>query len=814
MSYRHTSSASLLLTTSALIACPGDTATTSEPGSSSGEPGTTGSSSSSTGDVPTGTDDTPTTTDPSTGATTGETTTSGTTDASSSTGDGLCHTFLCGAPASCCGADDDCVAGTCVAGCASDVRCGADLEICCADGEVCIGGACTARLGDCAGPGDCDPPGHCDIALGKCIPPPEDPTCEYPKGQIGLTAGWAFTSDEVTTMPLVVDLDGDGVSEVVVNSMRAKDKPADYAYGELICLDGATGEEIWRIADNPQNGKFGAHGRTTLAAGDVDGDERPDIIYPGRPEGTNFISPIYAVDGDGVLLWTSHNLNNTVAKIRVQNGAPALANLDDDPMTEIAYGAAIYDHDGLLVWNQDENGGVFGSPHVKNKPSMLLYSGGLPTFADLTGDGHPELITGREAWSIDWVSGEPPDVTLTLLWKDTSGFAGDGWPAVADLDDNGTPEVVLVAYPEIKVLDGETGKLWCGVDPTGVVCANNDAKRTPPFTIPGGNLGGPATIADFDRDGRPEFGLTTGTTYEVFDLHRPGEVIVQPMGESVPQAGAIFTRWRTPVQDDSSASTGSTAFDLDADGAAEVFYQDECRFRVYDGPSGKTLLELPNSTATIHEYPVISNVDADDDTDLLIVANLSDPNPNAKCLADDPMWAPRKGVYLYHPTTAWAPTRRGWTNHAYHVTNVESDGNVPLSEQDNWTTPGLNNFRQALGGYVLHDAPDLQASLAVDLAKCTDAFVLRATVFNAGELGLAAGIDVTVYAGTDELGAEIATLQTSEAIGPGGSTVVETTIPAPVEPANYFVLVDPSGLVGECFEENNGALVFGAACPG
>jgi hypothetical protein len=720
---------------------------------------------------------------------------------------------LCGAPAECCGADDDCVGATCVAGCASGVRCGADLAICCADGEACIGGACTARQSDCAGPGDCDPGTYCDIALGKCVQLAEDPTCEYPKGEVGLTPGWEFTSDEVTTMPLVVDLDGDGVSEVLVNSMRAKDNPVDYAYGELICLDGATGEEIWRIANDPQDGKFGPHGRTTLAAGDVDGDERPDIIYPGRPEGNNFISPIYAVDGDGVLLWTSHNQNNTVARVRVQNGAPALANLDDDPMTEIAYGAAIYDHDGLLVWNQNNNGGVVGSPHIKGMPNMLIYSGGLPTFADLTGDGYPELITGREAWTIDWVSGDPPDVTLALLWKDTSGFAGDGWPAVADLDQNGSPEVVLVAYPEIKILDGETGKLWCGVDSTGAACADDDAMRTPPLAIPGGNLGGPATIADFDRDGRPEFGLTTGPTYEVFDLHRPGEVIVQPIGESVPQAGAIFTRWRTPVQDISSAATGSTAFDFDADGAADVFYQDECYFRVYDGPSGETLLELANSTATIHEYPVVSNVDADDDTDLLIVANLSDPNPNAKCAAADPMWAPRKGVYLYHPTTAWAPTRRAWTNHAYHVTNVEPDGNVPLSEQDNWTSPGLNNFRQALGGDVLRNAPDLQASLAVDLAECTDSVVLRATVFNAGELGLAAGIDVTFHAGTDQQGAEIAALQTTEPIGPGGSTVVETTVPAPAEPANYFVLVDPGDLVGECFEQNNGALVLGAACP-
>ena len=42
----------------------------------------------------------------------------------------------------------------------------------------------------------------------------------------------------------------------------------------------------------------------------------------------------------------------------------------------------IFDHDGLLVWNQNNNGGMVGTPHDKMKPTAYLYPGGMATFAD------------------------------------------------------------------------------------------------------------------------------------------------------------------------------------------------------------------------------------------------------------------------------------------------------------------------------------------------------------------------------------------------------------------------------------------------
>jgi hypothetical protein len=764
-------------------------------------PGTsTGDVSTSTGDPPTtGGPDLTTGTDP---ATTDEPTTGGP----------ACATLLCGAPAQCCGADEACVEHACAPACASGVRCG---DACCDDGDLCLDGACVAPLGACAGPADCDPGAVCDPVLQQCIPAVDPSACGFDPGDaFALVDAWAYDAAEVGSFPAVADLDADGVADVVVTSIRATGDEADYALGELIRLDGPTGAEVWRIPHDPPNQRFGSHGRASPAIGDVSGDGRPDIVYAGRPSDPEQLSRVHAVDADGELLWTARNPDDTPAELKIQNGAAVLVNLDDDPQAEVAFGAALLDHDGLLVWNQDGKGPSFGSPHAKNMPDQLLYTGGLATFADLDGDDALELLTGREAWEIDWQPGDPPVVALTQKWKNTAGSGGDGWPAVADLDLDGDPEVVLVAWPDIKVLDGATGELWCGVDPTGQMCEDDPALRTPPVLVPGGNLGGPAAIADFDGDGRPEFALTTGPTFRVYDLNRAGEQIVKPANDPAPAPGAVYTRWAVKVQDDGSASSGAAAFDFLGDGAPEVVYQDECYLRILAGDTGQTLARVVNSSGTVHEYPVVADLDADALAELLVVANHSNAGPNADCLDADPDFATRAGVYAYRGALPWSSTRPLWPVHDYHVTNVDDAGNPPVSEQANWLQPGRNDFRQAPADPVpLPGAPDLSVSLAVLVAGCPDEVTLRATVFNLGEAAAPAGVAVTFHLGVDAGAPELGVGATDVALAPGGSAVVELVTAAPDGPANYFADVDGDQQVVECLEANNGALVFGAACP-
>jgi hypothetical protein len=727
-------------------------------------------------------------------------------DASGSSDADLCTGgSLCGQPAMCCAAGNECVDDACLPACASGVRCGADLLTCCDSGDVCLGNACIMPGATCADSYDCEPGEFCEPTLGQCLPQPDPLTCELVPSfsTLDVVEEWSYVANEIISIPVVANLDGTGAPEVVVNLTQMDG--GGFPGGRIAILDGATGGVlIPGIAHAPPT-SYGSHGRSTIATGDVSGDGLPDVVYAARAEGAAFRSLIVAIDRTGALLWTSRDATGAAYGIKVENGAITLANFDADANAEIVVGATLLDHDGKVLWDQGGggNGGYVGS--------NAGYQGGIAAVADLDADGAPEIITGRHAWKVAWNAGPPVTATVTSYWT----YAGaDGYPGIADLDLDGSPEVVLVASGSVHVLDGQTGLLWCGVDPTDALCAATPALRTQPRALPGSvsnNRGGPPTIADFDGDGRPEIGVAGGHAYAVYDLNRPGEDLsgVTP----TPALGAAFVKWSAVTQDLSSNATGSSVFDFQGDGAAEVVYADECYLRVYSGRDGTVQLTIPNTTGTIHEYPLVVDADGDGNSEIMVVAN--DTNANANCGAGVPA---NQGLFVYGDVNdEWVPTRRVWPQHTYHVTNATSVGNVPTIEDDNWTVGGLNNYRQNVQGEGVFNAPDLAVTLSIGLAECgTSQLALRARVTNLGALGVPAGIAVEFHEGTSAADPIVGTGTTSIALLPGQSTQVVALVPAPTVDTDYFVVVDggsTTGTVVECDETNNDDGATDVACP-
>ncbi len=775
-----------------------------------------------------------------TGIDTSTTSTTAVVDDTGTTGE-VCETLLCGG-ACCENADDECVNDVCLPACPSEIRCGEDQEICCDDGQVCLANSCATPTGPCADAFDCEEGEFCEPTLDQCLPQPDPLDCEILPdfSDIEVTLEWSFESEEVLSMPAVGDIDGDMQPEVVVNTWFATDPGGNSSsfFGEIVVLDGTNGQEQFRVQNTPASDSYGSWGRSTVGLSDVDDDGLADIVYSGRPEvGIAPFFPnsaiIHAVNGLGTHLWSSHAPDDSPYYIYVRHGAPAFANFDGDDASEIVFGTTVLDNDGTVLFDQDNEwnrgGGAFGSNGD--------YIGGISAIADLTGDGYPEIISGRQAWSVSWDDSGPgvPDVQLTLLWE----FPGpDGFPAIADLDGDGSPEVVLVGDPapygdpdgggpeqrngQVQVLNGATGELWCGVDPTDAMCLGNPGLRTQPLLlpgepgIPGGGRGGPPTIADFDGDGRPEIGIAGAVRYAVYDLNRAGEDIVQPVGDPPPGLGDIYVRWASLTQDSSSNSTGSSVFDFQGDGVAEVIYGDECFVRVYSGLDGTVLFEEANPSATIHEYPIVADVDDDGNSELLVVAN--DFDWEALC-GSIPGYTPRAGVFAYGDMNdQWVRTRQVWNTHTYHVTNSTSSGLTPAMEDNNWTDPALNNYRQNFQGAGVFNAPDLEVSLSIGLATCLqDEFEVIANVRNTGSIGIGAGVDVSLYRGTDANGTLVSTQQTNVGLLPGASTDISWLEASPVGGASqdYFVVVDDDddAAVTECIEDNNEATAASVACP-
>jgi hypothetical protein len=807
------------------VACLGLTGVTACGDGGVQGPGGTGTTTSVTGiSVSDGVDDD--------GSTTGSTAPPGTTSGLDETGDSgtACETIVCGDPASCCGGDEECVAGACLPICDSGVRCGEDQSVCCDDGQVCLSPDCVTPGDPCIDSYDCPEGEFCEPTIDQCLPQPDPVVCEL---QPRFTAiepvlEWSFEVDQVITAPAVGDVDGDGLPEVVINTMWAVDPSGATAefFGEIVVLDGATGQEQTRVEHLPPM-SYGSYARSTIGIADVDGNGLPDIVYVGRP--ATGIAPfpdnaslVHAVNGLGQPLWTSHDAAGDPHYIYVRQGAVSLANFDDDDASEVVFGTAVLDDDGLVVFDQSNELGLGGGVYGSNQGTAQLGRGGISAIADLGGDGQPEIVSGHEAWTVDW--DDPgvgtPTVALTLLWEDAA--RPDGYPAIADLDLDGDPEVVIVAEGTVRVLDGATGQLWCGIDPTGAMCAGNDALRTAPILLPGdpAGRGGPPTIADFDGDGRPEIAVAGGSAYSVYDLYRTGEDVVQPAGFPPAAVGEIFVRWTSATQDLSSNATGSSVFDFQGDGPAEVLYGDECHFRVYDGSDGGVLVEIENPSATIREYPIVVDVDDDGNSEIVVVAN--DRNAAEQCEATIPGYVARHGVFVYGDANdQWVRTRQVWTQHTYHVTNATSSGLVPAIEDDNWTTPGLNDYRKNAQGEGVFNAPDLAVDLAIGTSTCLDEmFLIVATVRNVGALGIAAGVAVSLHEGTDATGPIVSTQLTPEALLPGAAVDILWQVPAPGgTPLSFFVEVDapdaaaPAGAIVECDERNNTSATQSVACP-
>lgn len=692
----------------------------------------------------------------------------------------------------CCEAGQVCFEGACDDDCGGVPACGSE-GVCCSDGELCYLGSCVVPAGPCEDLGcatkenstTCDPGYVCDEDLGQCVPSMADPNCQYvpPPAEFAprpeftwgtrkvvacmddsvcqtaevcvnsvCTPSWthvpAIDSPEhthVSSIPIVGDLDGDCVPEVVFNSYRAGTPAAD---GILRALRGDTGEQIWWVSDPA----FRTDGTSNPALGDIDGDGLLEVVVGGPGK------HLVAIDHDGTPMWNSDDYLGGDT-----SGSVAIANMDGVGNPEIIFGAAVFSNTGAKVWEGTGGIGYEGQ-------------GPISCVADLDGDLRPELIGGRTAYKTTG-SVMGGDFTGTEYWQSA---LGDGRCGVADFNDDGLAEVILVRAGNIHALNGQTGATIATI------------------AIPGtADLGGAPNIADFNGDGQPDVATAGASRYVVMTFD-----------------GTAFTElWRATTEDDSSRITGSSVFDFDGDGRNEVIYNDEKFLRIYPGiepdcaldPPGplcdgvmddsEVLFQDPNTSRTRTEYPVVADVDGDFKAELVFSSN------------SDIAWGLDAGIEVWGDALDnWVSTRPIWNQHSYHITNVGIDGSIPLVEESSWVTPGgdpYNSYRCNIQGGTDFCAPNLELfDLRNDEMGCPT-LNLSVDVVNIGCLGVGPGVQVSFF--SQDLG-YLGSAQTQGALAAGAKETVTLETGMQESSAMVWAVVDENeqgqGQLNECDEAN------------
>ncbi|MBZ0237435.1 MAG: VCBS repeat-containing protein [Deltaproteobacteria bacterium] len=508
-----------------------------------------------------------------------------------------------------------------------------------------------------------------------------------------------------------------------------------------------------------------------VALGDVDADGSADIVASLQGGGT------IALRRDGSVLWMNRAAPDGADTFPAPQ--PALADLDGDGKPEVIQGRVILNgEDGTVAGTGTADLGVNG------------FLGPVAATGDLDLDGRPEVLAGGTAYdaaaATRWAFTYPVPATTTMCQQ----LPCDGFTATGNFDADDQGEVVSVRGGTIYILNHDGTELQLGGAPVRIAIPRDNC---------GKNEGGPPTVADFDGDGRAEIGVAAADFYVVADL----DCLATPLPAECSDPGI---RWKVANFDCSSRVTGSSVFDFDSDGKAEVVYADEQTFRILDGSTGAVRLMQANRSRTRLEMPIVVDVDNDGNAEVVFVENTTATSGGAQGIR-----------VIGDATDSWAATRRVWNQHAYHITNVSELGQIPTSEPANWRvdTPNtisgkLNTFRQNLPEFDALAAPDLTVFLSLVPVGCT----LQARVCNDGDVVVGAGVPVRFYdnATMTEIACDGGPMTTPAPLPPGACVDVACAWPSAPAQIDVRACVDNGGYDcqsstssdnNECIEDNN-----------
>ncbi len=532
--------------------------------------------------------------------------------------------------------------------------------------------------------------------------------------------------------PMVGDLDGNGIPEVVATNKQAR---------SVFILNGATGATIASTT-------FGFDPENAPVLGDIDNDEFGEILV-SQDQGDDMIM----FNHDLSIKWSGKASRNDAI------GLPGFADFDENGTVEIYYRNEVVDAatGNIIVagTNSDwERNFTHGSLAVDIFPASAC--------ADCAG---LELVSGNEIWSINEAAGTRTlvadmdddihdDIASNLNYypKYYSSW-DDQWSSVSAADYNLDGNIDLIITGALgksnETYNGETTIFFWDVTNGNVITYHdptNDFVRGP----------GRVNIGDVDGDGQLNANFVMNQKLysldENFNVH-----------------------WIHPIKEGSSGFTGCSLFDFDGDGAVEVVYRSEESLLIVDGVGNgdnttSERREIPCISRTQEEYPVIADVDGDGASEICITCYFNNNTP----------FNPYGNSEFSHVRVfesdgeAWMPARGVWNQHGYYNVNINDDLTIPEEVQDHsivfspagtceyagggtipYANRPLNTFiNQAPilneDGCVEFASPDIDfiGIVSATDAACPEAEItVEFEITNTGDIGISGNLPVSYYAG-------------------------------------------------------------------
>lgn len=302
---------------------------------------------------------------------------------------------------------------------------------------------------------------------------PSDACAAYEVGNFKPKRQWmAGMGQSCRSTPIVADLDGDGVPEVLVTLSSQLGRAAS-----LLVLNGADGSVKWR--NNDANLAYAS----SVGVADLDEDGSPEIIGV-RQLGPNRIIPpgpftVVAWTADGEELWESEEFQKQDMD---HAAAVAIHDMDRDGRPEIIVGRVVLNANGTTRARGSRGRGSYGGP-------ANVAEAAIPAVMDLNGDGLSYVVVGNARYNLAGNAVQQSGRT-------------DGLAAIADLTGDGLGDVVITSTGTVRA-ESHAGALLWG-----------------PIEIEGATHVSPPTIADLSGDGRPNIIAASGDQLVV--LHADG----------------------------------------------------------------------------------------------------------------------------------------------------------------------------------------------------------------------------------------------------------------------------------------------------